>query len=132
MIWLQTPTVVWLFNVHGGSNVRQTEIHTAEPLVPEPSVFEVESAIEKLKGHKSLGTGQITAEMIKAGGRTIRSEIYKFMNSIWKKEEFPEKWKESITVPVYKKSDRTDCSNYRGISLLLTMYKFYPTTCRQG
>jgi hypothetical protein len=33
-----------LFNVHGVSDVRQKEIHTAEPIVPEPSVFEVEMA----------------------------------------------------------------------------------------
>jgi len=30
-----------LYNVHGISNVRQTEIYTAEPLVPQPSAFEV-------------------------------------------------------------------------------------------
>jgi hypothetical protein len=33
----------------GVSDVRQAEIHTAEPLVPEPSALEVELAIEKLK-----------------------------------------------------------------------------------
>ena len=33
-------------NVHGVNDVRQTEIHTAEPLVLEPSAFEVEMAIE--------------------------------------------------------------------------------------
>jgi len=38
-----------LLNVHGINNVRQTDIHTAEPLVPEPSAFEFEMAIEKLK-----------------------------------------------------------------------------------
>jgi len=38
-----------LLNVHGAKDVRQEEIHTAEPLVPEPSTFEVELAIEKLK-----------------------------------------------------------------------------------
>ena len=38
-----------LLNVHGAKDVRQEEIHTAEPLVPEPSAFEVELAIEKLK-----------------------------------------------------------------------------------
>jgi hypothetical protein len=38
-----------LSNVHGVSDYRQTEIHTAEPLVPEPSIFEVEIGIEKLK-----------------------------------------------------------------------------------
>jgi hypothetical protein len=37
-----------LFNVHGVSDVRRTEIHTAEPLVPEPSALEVEMAIEQL------------------------------------------------------------------------------------
>ena len=37
-----------LFNVHGVKDVGQAEIHTAEPLVPEPSAFEVELAIGKL------------------------------------------------------------------------------------
>jgi hypothetical protein len=38
-----------LFNVHGVKDVGQTEIRTAEPLVPEPSASEVELAIDKLK-----------------------------------------------------------------------------------
>jgi hypothetical protein len=53
----------------------------------------------------------------------IRSEIHKLIISIWNKEELPEKWKESVIVPVYKKGDKTDCSNYRGISLLSSTYK---------
>jgi hypothetical protein len=48
-----------LFNVHGVSDVRQTEIHMAEPLLPEPSAFDVEMAIEKLKRHKSPVFDQI-------------------------------------------------------------------------
>ena len=42
--------------------------------MPEPSALEVELAIEKLKSHKSPGIDQIPAELIKAGGRTIRGE----------------------------------------------------------
>jgi hypothetical protein len=38
-----------LLNVHRVSYVRQIEIHTAEPLVPDPSPFEVEIAIENFK-----------------------------------------------------------------------------------
>jgi len=44
-----------LFNVHGVKVIGQAEIHTAEPLVPGPSVSEVELAIDKLKRHKSPG-----------------------------------------------------------------------------
>jgi hypothetical protein len=38
----------------GVSNVRQTEIHTAEPLVPGPSCLEVEIDIAKFKKYKSM------------------------------------------------------------------------------
>jgi hypothetical protein len=41
-----------LFCVHCVSDVRQTERHAAEPLVPEPSAFEGEMAIEELKETK--------------------------------------------------------------------------------
>ena len=66
-----------LCNVRGVSNVRQTEIHIAQPLVPQPSAFEVEMAFESLKGYKSPHNDQIPAELVMAGGRTICSEIYK-------------------------------------------------------
>ena len=53
--------------------------HTAEPLVTDPSAFEIELAIEKLKSHKSPGSDQIPAELIKAGNRTIRFKIHKLI-----------------------------------------------------
>jgi hypothetical protein len=71
--------------VHWFSEVRQAEIHTAEPLVPEPSAFEVELGNDKLKSKKSPGNDQIPAELIKTGGRTIRFEIHKFIISVWNK-----------------------------------------------
>jgi len=115
-------------DVRGVNDVRQTEIHTAEPLVAEPSASEVELAIDKLKSHKSPSIDQIPAELIKARGRTIGHEIHKLIISIWNKEELPEEWKELIIVSVYKKGDKTDCSNYRGQLCI----KYYPTSCCQG
>ena len=85
-----------LLNVNGAKDVRQEEINTAEPLVPEPSEFEAEMAIEKLNSHKSPGIDQISAELIKAGCRTICCAIHKLIISIWNKEELPEEWKVSI------------------------------------
>jgi hypothetical protein len=57
-----------LLNIHRVSDVRQIEIHTAEPLVLEPSPFEVEIAISKLRKYKSPGIDEIPAELIQVGG----------------------------------------------------------------
>jgi hypothetical protein len=110
-------------NIQGANDVRQIEIRSAETLVPEPSAVEVEVAIEKLKRHKSPGIDQIPAELFQAGGRTFRCEIHKLINSIWNIKELHEEWKEFIIVPVYKKADKTDCGNYKGMSLLSNTYK---------
>ena len=117
-----------LLNVHGANDTRQAEINTAEPLVPEPSAFEVELAIERLKSHKSPGNDQISAELIKAGSRTIRCAIHKFIISVWNKEELPEEWKESIIRKGIKQILLT-IGAYRFCQLRT---KFCPTFCSQG
>jgi hypothetical protein len=106
--------------------VRQTEMHTAEPLVPEPRASEAEVTVGKLKRYKPPGVHQIPSELIQAGGETLHSEIHKLIKLIWNKK-LPHKWKESVVVPIHKKGDKTDSSNYRGISLLSTSYKIYQT-----
>jgi hypothetical protein len=95
-----------LLNVHGAGGVRQTEMHTAEPFVPEPSASEVDVATGKLKIYKSTGVDQIPTELIQAGGGTLRSEVHKLIKLIWNKVELPHQWKESIVVPVHKKGDK--------------------------
>jgi len=104
------------------NGVWQTEIHTAEALVPEPRACEGEMAIEKLKRHKSPDIDQVPSELIKVGGRTIHSEIHKLINSIRNEEEFPEQLKELIIVPICKMGVK-QTSNYTGIPLLSTTYK---------
>jgi len=77
--------------------------------------------------YKSLVSDQIPAKLIRAGGETLCFEIHKLICSKWSKEELPQQWNESITVPIHEKGDETGCNNYRGISLLSTAYtKSYP------
>jgi hypothetical protein len=104
-------------NAHGVNDVMQREC-----IVPEPNFLEGKIAIEELKRYKSSGTDQIPAELIQAGGNTLHSDIHKILHCIWNREELPQQWKGSIPVPIYKNGDKTDCSNYRGISLLPTTY----------
>jgi hypothetical protein len=93
-------------NVHWEGGVRQTEIHTAEPFVPESSASEAGVAIGKLKRYKSRGVDQIPGELIQAGGEILHSEIHKF-KLIWNKQELPHQWKESAVVPIHKNGDKT-------------------------
>jgi hypothetical protein len=114
-----------LLNVQGAGGVRQTEIHTAEPLVPEPSASEVEVAVRKFERYKSPGVDQILVELIQALGGWGGGWILRYINLLcWpgKKEELPHQWKESIVIPVHKKGDKIDCSKW-GISLRSASYK---------
>jgi hypothetical protein len=60
-----------VLNVHRVHDVRQIDIHMAEPLVPEPSLVEVEISVGKLKRYISVGTDQTLAKLIKGGGETL-------------------------------------------------------------
>jgi hypothetical protein len=118
--WIGGRTTTLLLNVHRVSDVRQIEIHKAEPLLP----FEVQIVIAKLKRYKLPSSYQIPGKLIQAGDAILRSEIHKCINSISNKEDLPHQWKESIIAPVRKQGNKTDCSNYYRISLLSTSYKF--------
>jgi hypothetical protein len=58
-------------NVHKVSDVRQIEIHTAEPLVNDPSPLNVEIAIAWWEKYKLPDSDQILAELIQRGGETL-------------------------------------------------------------
>jgi hypothetical protein len=51
---------------------------------------------------------------------------------IWNKEELPHQWKESVVLPIQKKGDKTDCSNFRGVSLLSTSYRILSNILLSG
>jgi hypothetical protein len=67
---------------------RQISLHTAEPLVPETNIVEEEIPIRKLKRYKSSCIDPIPAELIKAVGEILYSELYKLLCFIWSKEKF--------------------------------------------
>jgi hypothetical protein len=115
-----------VLNMLGVPDVRQMDIHTAEPLVPESSLVEVETAIRKLKSYKTPGTNQIPDELIKGRGETLCSEIHKLVRSVWCKENLPQQWKESIIVPIYRNCDKMESPSYKMPT------EFYLTFAWQG
>jgi hypothetical protein len=103
------------------------DIHTAVPLVPEPSLVEVEIAIGKLKSYKFPGIDRIPAELMKAGRETLHSEIHRLICCIWNKGKLPQQWKESIIVPIYKKGIRLIVIIIEESPSYRLPTKFYPT-----
>jgi hypothetical protein len=61
--WRKYSYFFQLLNVHGIKDDRQTEIHTAEPLVPEQRASEIELAVGSLESQKSLGIDQLPEEL---------------------------------------------------------------------
>jgi hypothetical protein len=69
-----------VLNVHVFSEVRQIDIHTAEPIAPNPNPFDAEIAVDKLESYTSPGNDKIQAELIQVEGdhyglRSINSLI---------------------------------------------------------
>ena len=76
-----------------------------------------------MKPNKAAGPDEIILEFIEIGGHTLKQKIHQLIMKIWKQENIPCEWSEWILSPIYKKEDRKQCNNYRGIPLLNIAYK---------
>jgi hypothetical protein len=68
-----------IWNVHWINNDKQTKIHTYEPLVHTPNIFDVEIVTEKLNLYKSPGTDKIPDELIQARDEKFCSDNHKLI-----------------------------------------------------
>ena len=75
--------------------------------------------MRKLKNGMAAGKDEVTGEMIKGGGERLVDWIWRLFNTTFEISIVPGDWRSAVTVPLYKgERDRSECSNYRGISLL--------------
>jgi hypothetical protein len=107
-----------------GGGIRQTEIQTAEPFVPELSISELEVAIGKPKRYKLPGADQIPAELIKSGGKHY---ILRSTNLLSWNKEFPHQWKEPIVVSIHKRVIKLSVVIIGAYHCCQLHTKFYPT-----
>ena len=85
---------------------------------PDVTRKEVLKAVMRLQNGKAAGEDRIVAELLKSGGETVIDWLTELIQEVWRTRKVPQDWRNATLIPLFKKKDRTQCNNYRGISLL--------------
>ena len=82
---------------------------------------ETKKALISING-KAMGPDELPAELLKLGLSDSSHEIllafHDIVVAVWMTGEVPQEWKDATIKVLHKKKDRTECSNYRGLSLM--------------
>ncbi|KAJ4443242.1 hypothetical protein ANN_04910 [Periplaneta americana] len=120
-VWLDYYTKLWTEDENNISPIIININNNIDPI----TIDELKSALKTCRNRKAPSSDEINMELIKYAPERFLHRFLNFLNICWKCGHIPEEWQTAIIVPIFKKGDRKDCSNYRGISLLNTGYKVY-------
>jgi Reverse transcriptase (RNA-dependent DNA polymerase) len=97
-----------------------------DPVLDAPvSRAEIERAVGRLQRYKSPGSDGLPNELLREGGNPVLNMLVSLFRIIWKAELVPTAWRQGVITSLYKAGDRTDCSNYRPITLLPVVDKLF-------
>ena len=98
-----------------------------EELDTPPTEEELRKAIDSLARGKAPGGDGILAEVLQCTKSTLLHHLYELLCQCWEEGYVPQDMRDASIVTLYKnKGDRSDCNNYRGISLLSVLGKCSP------
>ena len=86
---------------------------------------EVRNGLCKLKLNKKEGTDKISNEKLRYGSSVATLPLVKLFNYILNNSDYPELWNVSLLSTIYKKGDKNNCNNYRGISRSSCLSKLF-------
>ena len=86
---------------------------------------EILNTINNLKCTNSSGPDEISSKFIKMSAFVLVPALEKIFNLSLKSGVYPQKLKTAKVIPIYKKGDPTQVSNYRPISILNTINKIF-------
>ena len=87
------------------------------------TIQEVEEAISQIKDNKGAGPDGIPPELSTLGGQTVATHLHRIFVKIWIDEVIPADMRNANSITIFKKNDRHNVNNYRGISLLAVVGK---------
>ena len=97
-----------------------------EELDAEPTMDELSKVIDSLAAGKAPGSDSIPPDLIKHCKTTLLHPLHKVLCQCWRERAVPQDMRDAKIITLYKnKGERSDCNNYRGISLLSIIGKVY-------
>jgi len=95
-----------------------------QEICKEPARQEIRHAIQRMRNNGAPGEDTIVTELIKYG-EGVMDAVHKLTKLIWTTENMPQEWNTGIICSIYKKGDKLECNNYRGVTLLNNTYKIF-------
>ena len=86
----------------------------------EPDILEseVKWALGSITMNKASGSDGIPVELFQILKDDAVKVLYSICQQIWKTQQWPQDWKRSVFIPIPKKGNANECSNYRTIALI--------------
>ena len=86
----------------------------------EPDILECEVkwALESITMNKASGGNGIPVELFQIQTDDAVKVLHSICQQIWKTQQWPLDWKRSVFIPIPKKGNAKECSNYRTIALI--------------
>ena len=86
----------------------------------EPDILECEVkwSLENISTNKARGSDGIPVELFQILKDDAVKVLHSICQQIWKTQQWPQDWKKSVFIPIPKKGNAKECSNYRTIALI--------------
>ena len=98
-----------------GEHLRDGMITHLEPDILE---CEVKWALESITTNKASGGDVIPVKLFQILKDDAVKVLHSICQQIWKTQQWPQNWKRSVFIPVPKKGNAKECSNYHTIALI--------------
>ena len=87
---------------------------------PEPDILkcEIKLVLGNTAANKASGGDGIPAELFKILKDDAIKVLHSVCQQIWKTQQWPQDWKRSVFIPIPKKGNAKECSNYHTIALI--------------
>ena len=87
-------------------------------LEPDIQEYEVKWALESITTNKASGSDGIPVELFQILKDDAVTVLHSICQHIWKMKQWPQDWKRSVFIPIPKKGNAKECSNYHTFALI--------------